>query len=77
MATAAELGRRDTSEPAPVPPEAFHQGMVVKHPEYGLGKIVALSGTGARRQATVAFVSPALEKKFMLQQSALRPARAN
>ena len=55
-------------------PEVFHQGMVVLHPEYGLGKIVALSGGGPRRTATVAFGS-AGERKFVLAQSALLPVK--
>ena len=29
--------------------------MVVIHPEYGLGKIIALGGSGAKRSATVQF----------------------
>ena len=49
--------------------------MVVRHPEYGLGKVVALSGSGARRSATVAFASSAGQKKFMLAQSDLRPVK--
>jgi DNA helicase-2/ATP-dependent DNA helicase PcrA len=73
--TAAELHRVQTAESPRVPPEAFHQGMVVRHPEYGLGKIVALSGSGDRRTATVTFASSAGEKKFMLAKSPLRPAK--
>jgi DNA helicase-2/ATP-dependent DNA helicase PcrA len=56
--------------------EVFHQGMVVLHPEYGLGKIIALSGSGLRRTATVAFPS-AGERKFVLAQSALQPVKAS
>ena len=51
--------------------------MVVRHPQYGLGKIVALSGSGDRRTATVAFASTAGEKKFVLVQSPLRPAKTS
>jgi DNA helicase-2/ATP-dependent DNA helicase PcrA len=47
--------------------------MVVTHPQYGPGKILALSGEGARRTATVRFPT-AGEKKFMLEHSPLRPA---
>jgi DNA helicase-2/ATP-dependent DNA helicase PcrA len=60
---------------APTPADVFYQGMPVRHPEYGLGKIVALSGAGRRRMATVNFVSQASPKKFMLADSPLRPAR--
>ena len=74
LTTAAELQRRAKTDAPCVPPEAFHQGMVVRHPEYGLGKIVALSGSGVKRTATVAFASAAGEKKFMLAKSPLQPA---
>ncbi len=56
-------------------PDVFHQGMVVKHPEYGLGKIIALSGKNEHRRATVAFASSAGQKTFVLYKSPLRPAR--
>jgi DNA helicase-2/ATP-dependent DNA helicase PcrA len=75
LTTAAELVRAPAVEVPRVPPEAFHQGMIVRHPEYGLGKVVALSGNGLKRTATVAFASPAGEKKFMLAKSQLRPAK--
>ncbi len=52
-------------------PEAYERGTVVTHPEYGLGKVIALSGSGIRRQATVAFASAAGERKFVLAQSNL------
>jgi DNA helicase II / ATP-dependent DNA helicase PcrA len=58
-------------------PELFAQGMVVRHPEYGLGKIVALSGSGPKRKATVMFASAAGEKRFLLIHSQLRPATSN
>ncbi len=57
-----------------ISPEVFVHGMIVTHPEHGLGKIVALSGTGQRRQVTVAFASGAGERKFILAHSPLRPA---
>ncbi|MDA7980270.1 MAG: UvrD-helicase domain-containing protein [Pirellulales bacterium] len=52
--------------------DAFARGMVVSHPEYGLGKVIALSGEGERRQATVAFASAAGERKFVLAKSKLK-----
>lgn len=58
-----------------ISPDAFHAGMVVRHPEYGLGKITAASGVGPKRTATVAFASAAGEKKFLLVHSRLAPAR--
>jgi DNA helicase-2/ATP-dependent DNA helicase PcrA len=48
--------------------------MAVKHPEYGLGRVVTLSGQGDRRRATVAFASAAGQRTFVLVHSALRPA---
>jgi len=66
-------GTRATPAIKPVPTEVFVQGMAVVHPEHGLGKIVALSGEGDRRKATVAFVT-AGERKFVLAKSPLRPA---
>jgi DNA helicase-2/ATP-dependent DNA helicase PcrA len=77
LTTAAELQRTEAEAPAPFPPEAFAQGMVVRHPTYGLGKIVALSGARDRRTATVVFASNAGEKKFVLASSKLRPAKGN
>jgi len=63
-----------SSEPANhVSPDAFAQGMAVRHPEHGLGKIVALSGAGKGRRATVRFAT-AGEKRFVLAYSPLRPA---
>jgi hypothetical protein len=59
---------------ARVSPEVFHQGMIVRHPQYGLGKIVALSGSGIKRKATVVFAAGAGEKRFLLMHSPLRPA---
>jgi ATP-dependent DNA helicase UvrD/PcrA len=56
-------------------PDAFYDGMLVRHPEYGLGKIVALSGSGVKRTATVAFAQGAGEKRFILTHSRLQPAR--
>ncbi|HTQ39870.1 MAG TPA: UvrD-helicase domain-containing protein [Pirellulales bacterium] len=81
LTTAAELAARSagtaasesTSAP-PVSPEVFHQGMVVRHPHYGLGKIVALSGSGLKRKATIMFASGAGEKHFLLAHSPLSPA---
>ena len=73
--TAAEMAGHTVS-PAPCPPESFRQGMVVTHPEYGLGKIVALGGSGAKRSATVQFAGGENTRRFRLAFSPLRPARA-
>lgn len=78
LTTAAELHEKSSGaaiRPA-VSPEAFHQNMVVLHPEYGIGTIIALSGSGLRRMATVKFASQRDEKKFVLVNSVLRPLKS-
>jgi DNA helicase-2/ATP-dependent DNA helicase PcrA len=88
LTTAAELSAASFPPPASRPlaletghqtpatePDAFHHGMLVRHPEYGLGKILALSGTGVKRTATVAFAQGAGEKRFILTHSKLQPAK--
>jgi DNA helicase-2/ATP-dependent DNA helicase PcrA len=70
LMTAAELAHGAI---APVSPDDFHQDMLVRHPAHGLGRIIALSGSGSQRKATVAFHGG--PKKFILSQSPLRPVR--
>jgi DNA helicase II / ATP-dependent DNA helicase PcrA len=72
LTTAAAMA--NGGEPAePLAPDAFRQGMLVLHAVYGLGQIIALSGSGAGRKATVDFAPPAGRKKFLLAESSLRP----
>lgn len=75
ITTAAELAGESA---APLnertPPEDFATGMVVRHPEYGVGKITALS-EGSNRSATVVFPGGAGEKRFVLEHSQLTPVR--
>jgi DNA helicase-2/ATP-dependent DNA helicase PcrA len=75
ITTAAALNG-ESAAVAEVSPDVFQQGMVVMHPEYGLGKIIALSGVDTNRRATVAFASQAGQKTFVLSKSPLRPAKA-
>ncbi|MEX0866297.1 MAG: UvrD-helicase domain-containing protein [Pirellulales bacterium] len=77
--TAAELAAagQATSTGNPVPIDVFRIGMVVTHPEYGLGKIKALHGEGDRRAAVVNFASQAGEQRFRLKFSPIRPAGGN
>ncbi len=56
-------------------PDLFRQGMVVLHPAYGIGKVVALGGGGGQREATIDFVSTAGRKKLKLAGSELRPVK--
>jgi DNA helicase-2/ATP-dependent DNA helicase PcrA len=74
LTTAAAL-HGETAAVAEVSADVFQQGMVVTHPEYGLGKIIALSGASQNRRATVAFASTAGQKTFVLAKSPLRPAK--
>ena len=73
LTTAAELAGGRAS--APVSPDVFHHGMLVRHPSYGLGRIVALSGSGSGRKATVDFSSSTGRMKFILEKSPLRPVK--
>jgi len=45
----------------------------VVHLRYGVGRIVALSGSGASRKATVDFGGSIGRMKFILSQSPLKP----
>jgi DNA helicase-2/ATP-dependent DNA helicase PcrA len=74
LTTAAELANGGAPL-APVSPEEFIQGSLVRHPQYGLGRIIALSGSGPERRATVEFPSPAGQMKFILADSPLRPVK--
>jgi DNA helicase-2/ATP-dependent DNA helicase PcrA len=77
LTTAAELaavsGTTTAPKLPPVSPDVFHQNMRVLHPTYGVGTILALSGSGIRRTATVQFNHDTGEKKFVLINSPLRP----
>jgi DNA helicase II / ATP-dependent DNA helicase PcrA len=73
VTTAAKLSGAAAPAAAGVDPDAFSQGMTVTHPEHGPGKIVALSGSGKNRRATVQFAA-AGERRFVLAHSPLRPA---
>ncbi|HEX4129253.1 MAG TPA: UvrD-helicase domain-containing protein [Pirellulales bacterium] len=75
LTTAAELALGGAAGLPPVSPEDFFAGMLVRHPEYGLGKIIALSGQRSGRKATVAFTSAAGQRTFVLAQSPLRPVK--
>jgi len=75
LRTAAELAGQPP--PPTISPDEFSHGMLVLHPQYGLGRIVALSGSGPQRRATVDFLAGAGRKKFLLHQSPLRPVQRN
>ncbi|MFZ1934104.1 MAG: UvrD-helicase domain-containing protein [Thermoguttaceae bacterium] len=71
LTTAAAMARGETA--VPPAPDAFRQGMFVLHGTYGLGQIIALSGSGENRKATVDFAAPIGRKKFLLAETALQP----
>jgi DNA helicase II / ATP-dependent DNA helicase PcrA len=72
LTTAAAMANGGESA-ARMAPDAFRQGMLVLHAVYGLGQIVALSGSGPGRKATVDFSSTVGRKKFLLAESGLQP----
>jgi DNA helicase-2/ATP-dependent DNA helicase PcrA len=73
ITTAAALDPSAPSIPLPrVSPDAFKLGQSVLHPQYGPGKIVALSGMGKNRRATIQFATVG-QKKIVLAHSAVCP----
>ena len=74
LTTAAALGSAGGdafATPTGADLEAFRPGVSVLHPEYGLGRIVAVEGAGPNRKGRVAFaVGP--ERTFVLSKSPLR-----
>ncbi|MEO6811255.1 MAG: 3'-5' exonuclease, partial [Isosphaeraceae bacterium] len=71
LMTAAELAGGPS--PAPVDPlVAFRMGVSVLHPQYGIGRIVAIDGAGPNRKGRVAFTVGG-ERTFVLAKSPLRP----
>jgi len=75
LTTAAELANGGQPSPA-VSPDVFHQGMLVRHPKYGLGHVIAASGSGSGRKATVDFGTHGGRRKFRLADSPLRPVKS-
>jgi len=73
MEREANAAQSETEQLPRVPPDVFKQGMTVTHPEYGPGKIVALSGAGKNRRATIQFATVG-QKKIILAHSSVRPA---
>jgi DNA helicase-2/ATP-dependent DNA helicase PcrA len=74
--TAAEM---IGGEPAALPktsPDEFCQGMLVSHQQYGTGRIVALSGSGKQRKATIQFFGSQRQIKIVLSHSNLKPVRS-
>jgi len=75
LTTAAELAGAAAGEtlPSTGPPDlnAFRPGVMVRHPQFGIGRIVSIDGAGPNRKGRVAFTI-AGEKTFVLALSPLR-----
>ncbi|MFZ5830072.1 MAG: ATP-dependent helicase, partial [Planctomycetota bacterium] len=56
-------------------PDAFAQGSIVRHAEFGLGRVVALSGAGKKRRAVVDFASTAGRQEIALADGSLRAVK--
>ncbi len=74
LCTAAELVASQVV-PVAIDPDTFRQGMVVLHPAHGLGRIVALGGSGSERIATIDFASATGRTKIAICGSPLRPVK--
>ncbi len=53
---------------------AFQPGVSVMHPDYGIGRIVAIDGAGPNRKGRVAFTLGG-ERTFILAKSPLKPVK--
>ena len=75
VTTAAEM---ITGTAAPrTAPDDFKLGMLIAHPEHGLGKIISLGGSGLKRSATVQFFAASRPRNFILAYSQLRPVKSS
>jgi len=73
LTTAANLpGAPASTRGTTMPEKELAPGMVVVHPEFGPGKVVALEGDGVTRRATIAFARGG-EKTLVLAEEPLVP----
>ncbi|MDR3633722.1 MAG: UvrD-helicase domain-containing protein [Isosphaeraceae bacterium] len=70
LTTAAALGGGVPAQ-APVNINAFQPGVAVIHPDYGIGRVVAVDGAGPDRKGRIAFTVGG-EKTFVLAKAPLR-----
>lgn len=69
--TAADLASGRLRPGPPANPNDFVVGAAVRHPDYGIGRVIAVEGSGPVRKAKIAFtVGP--EKTFVISKSPLR-----
>jgi DNA helicase-2/ATP-dependent DNA helicase PcrA len=71
--TAAEVA--GSAAPAPLDPNQFRAGMLVRHPLFGLGRITDLSGYGEHSKATVKFTLGGT-RKLSLKEAKLQPIKS-
>jgi len=71
LTTAARLGGAAGPATPPSDLDAFRPGTSVLHPEYGLGRVVAIEGAGPNRKGRIAF-AVAGERTFVLARSPLK-----
>jgi hypothetical protein len=76
LMTAADLAGEGHTWDSTAQPKDYRPGTLVKHPEYGLGKVVSVSDTGSEPVATVQFFTPVSLRSFHLRHSTLRPVRS-
>jgi DNA helicase-2/ATP-dependent DNA helicase PcrA len=72
LTTAAELAAGVAAPPTNDDLAAFRPGITVRHPEYGLGRIVSIDGAGPNRKGRVMFTLGG-ERTFVLAKSPLKP----
>jgi DNA helicase-2/ATP-dependent DNA helicase PcrA len=76
LITAADLAGPRLPSPSPGDDALglFQPGVAVMHPQYGIGRIVAVDGAGPNRKGRVAFTLGG-ERTFILAKSPLKPVR--
>jgi DNA helicase II / ATP-dependent DNA helicase PcrA len=72
LTTAAALGGGAAQAGPPDNLNVFQPGVCVMHPEFGIGRIVAIDGAGPDRKGRVAFTLGS-ERTFVLSKSPLKP----
>ncbi|MBI2478649.1 MAG: ATP-binding domain-containing protein, partial [Planctomycetia bacterium] len=76
IVTAADMLGDSSRSALKAAPDQFEIGMLVNHPEHGLGKILTLAGSGTKRSASVQFFDSTRERRFILVHSQLQPVRS-
>jgi DNA helicase-2/ATP-dependent DNA helicase PcrA len=74
LTTAAALAGEPSTTATRAVTLELRAGSLVRHPEFGLGTVVSVWGSGPRRTATVRFLTGAGERKFVLAHCPLEPA---